>query len=189
MTRKDNHHRQTAAIMFTDMVGYTVLAQRNERLALRLLEEHRRFLRSIFPTHEGQEIKTMGDGFLVRFHSALGAVRCAIEIQKRLARQNATGKAGGQFQLRIGIHLGEVVLREGDLFGEGVNLAARLEPMAEPGGICFSQQVFDQVRRAITHPIARLEKVELKHVTRPVDLYRISLGKRHGDRTWVTQWA
>ncbi|HXI52340.1 MAG TPA: adenylate/guanylate cyclase domain-containing protein [Candidatus Saccharimonadales bacterium] len=177
MTRKDNHHRQTAAIMFTDMVGYTVLAQRNERLALRLLEEHRRFLRSIFPTHQGQEIKTMGDGFLVRFHSALAAVRCAIEIQKRLARQNATGKAGGQFQLRIGIHLGEVVHREGDLFGEGVNLAARLEPMAEPGGICFSQQVFDQVRRAITQPIACLEKVELKHVTRPVDLYRISLGK------------
>ena len=157
MTRKDNSHRKVAAIMFTDMVGYTVLAQRNESLAFRLLEEHRRFLRSIFPIHHGQVIKTLGDGFLVQFSSALAAVRCAIEIQKKLARQNETGRSAERFQLRIGIHLGEVVSCQGDVFGDGVNIAARVEPLAEPGGICFSQQVFDHVQRFITQPIARLD--------------------------------
>jgi len=113
----------------------------------------------------------------VQFPGALAAVRCAVEIQRKLARRNETGQARHRFQLRIGIHLGEVLLQDGDVFGDGVNIAARVEPMAEPGGICFSQPVFEQVRRDIQLPIARLEKVELKHVARPMDLYRISLGK------------
>jgi len=177
MPSPKTNHRQVAAIMFTDVVGYTVLWQRNERLALQLLEEHRQFLRSIFPRHEGHEIKTLGDGFLIQFATALAAVRCGIHIQKQLRRQNSRGPSGERLHLRIGIHVGEVIARHGDVFGEVVNMAARLEPMAEPGGICFSQEVFDQVHNSISEPIGHLKQVQLKHVPGLVDLYRIAIDK------------
>src|SRR5213596_3732112 len=102
--------------MFTDMVGYTALAQRNEALALELLEEHRTLLRSVFPRFNGTEIKTIGDAFLVEFHSALEAAQCAIEIQRALAKRNADAPADRQIQIRIGIHIGDVVHRGDDVY-------------------------------------------------------------------------
>src|SRR5437870_7949257 len=113
--------RKLAAIMFTDMVGYSALAQRNEALALELLEEHRRLLREIFPTFNGHEIETAGDSFLVEFASALQAARCAIEIQRALATRNISVTPARQIQLRIGVHVGDVVHRDGKLMGDGVN--------------------------------------------------------------------
>src|SRR5215831_6870324 len=104
-----HEHRKLAAIMFTDMVGYSALVERNEALALELLEEHRRLLRSIFPKHEGSEIKTIGDGFLVEFSSALAAVECGIEIQEAIAKRNSVNPPPACFQVRNGIHLGDVV--------------------------------------------------------------------------------
>src|SRR6266403_5860517 len=109
--------------MFTDMVGYTALSQRNEPLALELLEEHRRILRSIFPRFNGTEIKTIGDAFLVEFQSALEAAQCALEIQRTLAKRNADAPAERQIQVRIGVHIGDVVHRGGDVYGDGVNIA------------------------------------------------------------------
>ena len=101
--------RRLAAIMFTDMVGYTALSQRNEALALQLLEEHRRILRSIFPRFNGTEIKTIGDAFLVEFQSALEAAQCALEIQRTLAKRNHDVSSEHRVELRIGIHVGEPV--------------------------------------------------------------------------------
>jgi hypothetical protein len=106
---ENTEQRKLAAIMFTDMVGYSALAQRNEALALELLEEHRGLLRGLFPKHQGTEIKTTGDGFLVEFASALAAVRCAVEIQRALAERNQAQPAERQVRIRIGIHLGGVV--------------------------------------------------------------------------------
>src|SRR5207245_8767235 len=134
MPEADTEHRKLAAIMFTDMVGYSALAQRNEVLALELLAEHRSLLRGLFPQHQGTEIKTMGDGFLVEFASALAAVLCAVEIQQALAGRNEVQPTERQVRIRIGIHLGDVVRSESDVHGDGVNIAARLEPLAEPGG-------------------------------------------------------
>lgn len=130
------------AIMFTDRVGYSALAQRNEALALDLLAEHQRRLRPIFLAHGGREIKTTGDGFLVEFTSALRAVRCAVAIQTALVEQNASASPDRRIQARIGLHLGDVEVRDGDVFGDGVNIAARIEPLAEAGGICITGPVF-----------------------------------------------
>src|SRR5437867_9987548 len=104
--------------MFTDMAGYTALAQRNEALALELLEEHRRILRSIFPRFNGTEIKTIGDAFLVEFQSALEAAQCALEIQRTLAKRNHDVSSDRRIELKIGIHIGDVIHRDGDVYGE-----------------------------------------------------------------------
>ena len=168
--------RKLAAIMFTDMVGYSALTQRDEGLAVRLLEEHRTLLRPAFLKHQGQEIKAIGDGFLVEFASAVAAVKCAVELQEGLARRNLDAPADRQFQVRIGIHLGDVLRRGDDIVGDGVNIAARIEPLADSGGIAITQQVFDQVYNKIPETLARLGKVELKNIQRPVEVYSIILG-------------
>src|SRR3954453_2715914 len=108
----DTEVRKLAAIMFTDMVGYSALSQRDDKLALELLEEHRQLLREIFPRFHGSEIKTMGDAFLVEFGSALQAARCAIEIQRALAKRNHDVTHDRRIQLKIGIHIGDVVHRD-----------------------------------------------------------------------------
>jgi adenylate cyclase len=170
--------RKLAAIMFTDMVGYSALAQRDEGLAVKLLEEHRALLRPAFPKHQGQEIKTIGDAFLVEFASAVAAVNCAVEIQEALARRNLGAPADRQLQVRIGIHLGDVLRRGDDIVGDGVNIAARVEPLADSGGIAITQQVFDQVYNKIPEAFASIGKIELKNIQRPVEVYRIILGPK-----------
>ncbi len=167
--------RRLAAIMFTDMVGYTALAQRNETLALELLEEHRRILRSIFPRFNGTEIKTIGDAFLVEFQSALEAAQCALEIQRTLAKRNHDVSSEHRIELRIGIHVGDVVHREGDLYGDGVNIASRIQPVAGIGGICISVDVERQIHNALEARFEKLAPVELKNVEVPMDLFRIVL--------------
>ncbi len=159
MPQEGTEHRKLTAIMFTDMVGYSALAERNEELALELLEEHRRLLRSIFPKHRGSEIKTIGDGFLTEFSSAFAAVQCGIEIQEMIAKRNSVNPSQGNFQVRIGIHAGDVVHRDDDVIGDGVNIAARIEPLAEAGGICISQQVFDQVANRVAKSLRRMGQV------------------------------
>src|ERR1700738_2230662 len=107
--------RKLAAIMFTDMVGYSALSQRDDKLALELLEEHRDLLRKFFPEFNGTEIKTIGDAFLVEFQSALEAAQCAIEIQRTLAKRNHDVPAERRIEVRIGLHIGDVVHRSGDV--------------------------------------------------------------------------
>jgi adenylate cyclase len=171
MAEDATEDRKLAAIMFTDMVGYSALAQRNEALALELLQEHRRLLRSIFPKHRGSEIKTIGDGFLVEFSSALAAVECAIEIQEAIAKRNSGNPPQRCFQVRIGIHLGDVVRGDNDVIGDGVNIAARIEPLAGAGGICISQQVFDQVEKRVAKSLKRMGPVTLKNIMQPLEVY------------------
>ena len=167
--------RKLAAIMFTDMVGYSALSQRDDKLALELLEEHRQLLRKIFPQFNGTEIKTIGDAFLVEFNSALEAAQCAIEIQRSLAKRNADAPADRQIELKIGIHIGDVVHRGGDVYGDGVNIASRIEPLAGAGGICVSMDVERQIRNAVETRLEKLAPTELKNISVQMDLFRIVL--------------
>jgi TolB-like protein/class 3 adenylate cyclase/Tfp pilus assembly protein PilF len=170
-----SEQRKLAAIMFTDMVGYSALSQRDDKLALELLEEHRRLLREIFPRFHGTEIKTIGDAFLVEFNSALEAAQCAIEIQRTLAKRNADALADRQIELKIGIHIGDVVHRGGDVYGDGVNIASRIEPLAGAGGICVSMDVERQIRNAVETRFEKLAPTELKNISVPMELFRIVL--------------
>jgi TolB-like protein/class 3 adenylate cyclase/Flp pilus assembly protein TadD len=171
----DEEIRRLAAIMFTDMVGYSALAQRNDKLALELLEEHRQLLRDIFPRFHGSEIKTIGDAFMVEFASALEAAQCAIEIQRALAKRNADAPAERQIELRIGIHIGDVVHRGGDVYGDGVNIASRIQPLANAGGVCVSMDVERQIRNALETRFEKLAPTELKNISLAMDLFRIVL--------------
>jgi len=190
MPTERTEQRKLAAIMFTDIVGYSALAQKNEALALKLLEEHRQLLRTLFRKHEGTEIKTIGDAFLVEFTSTLEAICCAAEIQEALKDYDAA--ASGQsvkIQIRIGLHMGDVVYRENDVFGDGVNIASRIEPLAKPGGICLSQQVYDQVHNKFAGKFIKLGAVTLKNIQTPLNVYRLLLPWEKGRWAFANQLA
>jgi len=124
--------------MFTDLVGYTALTQADESQAMRVLDRHNALLRPFFTKFRGKEIKTIGDSFLVEFESALDATHCAVEIQRFLYDYNRSSEDSWKIVLRIGIHLGDVIHSGGDIFGDAVNIASRLQSISEPGGICMS---------------------------------------------------
>jgi adenylate cyclase len=167
--------RRLSALMITDMVGYTRLSQRNEALALRLLDEHNGIIRDSVASHGGREVKHTGDGFFVEFPSALQAVSCSIDIQRRLYERNQSISEGERFDVRIGLHIGDVVYRDGDMFGDGVNIASRIEPLALPGGVCLSQSVQAQVWNKIDRPLKSLGSKELKNVDLPMEVFRVVL--------------
>jgi adenylate cyclase len=159
--------------MFTDVVGYTLMAQANESSALERLKDHRDLIRPILAMHQGIEIKTMGDAFLVEFPSALEAVRCSVDIQQAMHDRNASLPEGRRFQIRVGVHLGDVIHEKGDILGDAVNVSSRIEPLAEPGGVCISEQVYDHVRNKLALPLQKLEGKTLKNVKLPIDVYRL----------------
>ncbi|HEV2226955.1 MAG TPA: adenylate/guanylate cyclase domain-containing protein, partial [Nitrososphaerales archaeon] len=165
--------RRLSAIMFTDMVGYTALTQSNESQALDVLERHNRLIRPFFPKFHGTEVKTIGDSFMVEFDSAMDATNCAIEIQRFLHDYNVSSRDEWKITLRIGVHLGDVVHSGNDILGDAVNIASRLQPLAEPEGICVSDQVFGQVRNKIPQALVKMVPQEMKNVRFPVDVYKV----------------
>jgi len=168
-----NGERRLAAIMYTDIVGYTSLTQRDESSTLQALEKHRSLLRPHFSSHGGREIKTIGDAFLVEFQSALDAVLCAIAVQQMMHdRKVARGEA---ISLRIGIHVGDVVENGSDILGDAVNIAARIYPLAEPGGICISDEAYKQVRNKSDLPFVSLGETPLKNVTTPIEVFKVQM--------------
>jgi TolB-like protein/class 3 adenylate cyclase/lipopolysaccharide biosynthesis regulator YciM len=167
--------RRLSAVMFTDMVGYSALTQKNESLAVELLEEHRIILRSLFGKYHGQEIDTVGDAFFVEFTNALEAVHCAIAIQQKLYERCQDFPRERWINVRIGIHAGDVIHKDHQVLGDCVNIAARMEPLAEPGGICLSEDVARQIYNKIDLPIKSLGKGELKNIKLPIKIYKVVL--------------
>ncbi|HTP53981.1 MAG TPA: adenylate/guanylate cyclase domain-containing protein [Thermoplasmata archaeon] len=165
--------RRLAAIMFTDIVGYSARVQADEKGALADLARHNDLLRPIFERFGGREIKTVGDAFLVEFPSALDAVHGAQQIQIALGDYNRSVESPRRIQIRIGIHVGDVVESNDDVLGDAVNIASRIQSLAEPGGICLTQQVVDQVQNKIEAPLVSLGPTALKNIRLPVAVYRL----------------
>lgn len=131
--------------MFTDLAGYTTLAQADERAALELVRAQEKLIRPLLVAHRGRLVKTMGDGLLIEFRNALDAIQCGVELQRRIQEGN-TEEGSRPLRMRVGIHLGDVQHRGSDILGDAVNIASRVEPLADPGGICITEQVYDQIR-------------------------------------------
>ena len=168
-------HRRLAAIVSFDVAGYSRLMGHDESGTLAALKAHRREL--IDPKiaeHEGRIVKTTGDGLLVEFSSVVDAVRCAVEVQRGMAERNAATAADRRLDFRIGINVGDIIIDGDDIFGDGVNVAARLEALAEPGGICVSRVVRDQVLDKLSFSFEDLGAQEVKNIIHPVEVYRVA---------------
>ena len=170
--------RRLAAIFAGDIAGYSRLMGADEEGTLRQLKAHRKELVDPKITeHRGRIVKTTGDGMLVEFVSVVDAVRCAVDIQRGMAERNADVPAESCIQFRIGINVGDIISDDNDIYGDGVNVAARLEALAEPGGIMVSRNVYDQVRDKLSFGFEDMGEQTVKNIARPIGVHRISLAE------------
>src|SRR5215469_5775944 len=177
--------RRLAAILAGDVAGYSRMMGADEEGTLLRLNTHRReLLEPKITEHRGRIVKRTGDGVLVEFASAVDATRCAIEIQRGMMERNAPVPQDKRLELRIGIHVGDIIIEEGDIFGDGVNVAARLEAIAEHGGVCISDDAYRQVRDKLGIAFADAGEQQLKNIVRPVRVYRAKLDE--GSATQLT---
>ena len=175
--------RKLAAIMFTDIVGFSRQMGTDEARMLRLLEVHNRIIQKAVAERHGTVIKTVGDAFLVDFPSVVNAVQCAQQIQQRLQTRNAEHEKAEQIHVRIGIHLGDIVQKDGDVFGDGVNIASRLQTLAEPDTICISQKVYEEVAKKVDlGMVVSLGKPQLKNIAERFQVYALLLEAPKGVR-------
>src|ERR1700733_13733286 len=170
--------RKIAAILVADVVGYSRLASADEYRTLSRLRGLRSdLIDPAIAVHHGRIVKRTGDGILIEFRSVVDAVRCAIEVQNGTVERNAGVARDKRIEFRIGIHLGDVVEEsDGDLMGDGVNIAARLERIAEPGAICLSEDAYRQVKGRLDLKVSDLGLTQLKNITEPVRVYALEVG-------------
>ena len=167
--------RKLAAILAADVAGYSRLMGADEAGTLARLKAHRREL--IDPKikkHGGRIVKTTGDGILIEFPSVIEAVRCAVEVQRGMVDRNADVPQDKRIEFRVGINLGDIVVEGKDIYGDGVNIAARLEALAEPGGICLSRAVRDHIRDRLPFNFEDMGEREVKNIARPLRVFRVS---------------
>jgi TolB-like protein/Tfp pilus assembly protein PilF len=169
--------RRLTAILAADVAGYSRLMGADEEGTLAQLKAHRRALLDPKITeHRGRIVKTTGDGMLVEFASVVDAMRCAVEVQRGMAERNAEVPQEKRIEFRVGIHQGDIIMDGGDIFGDGVNVAARLEGLAEPGGVCVSGRVQEDARGKLDIAFEDTGEQQLKNIERPVRVYRVRLG-------------
>ena len=171
---RERAKRRLAAILAADVAGYSRLMGADEEGTLDRLKGHRRAL--VDPKiaeYDGRIVKTTGDGLLVEFGSVVDAVRCAVDVQRKMAERNSGVPADQCIAFRIGINVGDIIIDDGDIFGDGVNVAARLEGLAEAGGICVSQGAHDQVRDKLDLIFQDMGEQQVKNIARPVRAHRI----------------
>ncbi|HEX5079344.1 MAG TPA: adenylate/guanylate cyclase domain-containing protein, partial [Geminicoccaceae bacterium] len=174
--------RKLTTILCADVHGYSRMMEEDEAATLATLRVYRDAIDALIARHRGRIFSTAGDSVLADFPSVVEAVQCAIEIQQELAGRNRSLPDARRMAFRIGINLGDVMLHDGDLYGEGVNVAARLETLAEPGGICISRMVYDQVRNKLTVGFDDLGDQSVKNISEPVQAFRVRLDGAGKDR-------
>src|SRR3954463_7696500 len=163
--------RRLAAIVAADVAGFSRLMGLDEVGTARALREHRAVTDDLVAKHGGRLVKSTGDGMLLEFPSVVDAVECAVAVQAVMARRNEGVPVDRRMLFRIGINLGDILIEGNDILGDGVNIAARLEGIAEPGGICISSSAYDQVRGKVTVEFADLGEQKLKNIERAVRVY------------------
>ncbi len=168
--------RKLAAIMAVDVVGYSRLMGEDEAGTARAVREHRQAARPLVAVRGGRIVKTMGDGLLLEFPSVVAAVECAVAIQKLMAERNADAPEDKRIVYRIGVNLGDVLIEGDDILGEGVNIAARLEGICEPGGVLISSTAYEHVRGKVDAEFVDLGETALKNIARPVRVYALKTG-------------
>lgn len=168
--------RRLVAVLAADVAGYSRLMGVDEEGTLARLKAIRKdFIDPTIAAHRGRIVKTTGDGMLVEFASAVDAARCAVEVQRGVADQNAGVPPNVRIQFRIGIHVGDIIFDDNDIFGDGVNIAARLEGIAEPGGICISDDTQRQIRGKIDLPFDDIGPQSLKNIAEPMRAWRLQI--------------
>jgi len=174
---RERVERRLAAILAADVAGYSRLIGADEEGTLERLKAVRsELVDPKIAERRGRIVKTTGDGLLVEFRSVVYAVRCAVELQREVIARNAATPAERRIEFRMGINVGDIIIEDGDIFGDGVNIAARLEALAEPGGICLSAAAHEQVRDRLDIAFDDLGEQQVKNITRPVRTYRVALG-------------
>src|SRR3984957_17978126 len=170
--------RKLAAILAADVVGFSRLAGANEdRILARLRTLRSDLIDPTIAVHKGRVVKRTGDGAIIEFRSVVDAVRCAIEVQNAMAERNSGVPEESRIEFRIGVHLGDVVEEEdGDLMGDGVNIAARLEGVAKPGAICLSEDAYRQVKGRFEIAVSDLGTTQLKNIVEPIRVYSLEVG-------------
>src|ERR1051326_740108 len=168
--------RRLAALLAADVAGYSRLIGEDEAGTLgRLKAVRARVIDPAIAEHRGRIVKTTGDGILVEFGSVVDALRCATEVQSAIAERNAAAQPESVIEFRIGINVGDIVVEDGDIFGDGVNVAARLESLAEPGGICVSSRVQEDAAGKLDLAFEDIGEQALKNIARPIRVYRIRI--------------
>jgi adenylate cyclase len=167
--------RKLAAVLAADIAGYSGLMGADEEATVRDLKGHQSVILPMIASFGGRVIDTAGDGILAEFASVLNAVNCAVAIQKTMLERNASIDPGRRMQFRIGINQGDVVCDETRIYGDGINVAARLEGIAEAGGICLSGKVYEEIQGRIDLGCEDLGAQQLKNIARPIRVYRVDL--------------
>ena len=169
-----NPKRQNTAIMFTDIVGYSAQMGKNEAAMVAKLQIHNEIMRNQIVRNRGTVIKTIGDAFMVRFRSAESAVQCALDCQKAIGEYNKSkSNPDDQFHIRIGVHMGEVIHTGTDVFGEGVNIAARIEPKADPDGIAVSDVIANAARNKVPAHFQSIGRLPMKNIANPPEWFKV----------------
>ena len=170
LTRK---RRKLSAILMADVSGFSRMMETHEERTIKLIQEFHRRTKELVDGHEGRVVDTAGDSVFGEFDSVLNAVSCAREIQQDQAAINARREPDQHVDTRIGVHLGDVVVQDYHVYGDGVNIAARLESIADPGGICISEAVYQQIQKKLDLPLEDMGFIELKNIEDPVHVYRV----------------
>jgi len=169
--------RTLAAIMITDIVGFSKDMEKDEDRTYTKLMNHNKIIRTVIGGHRGEEIKTIGDAFLVHFKSAVDAVKAGVAIQTEFRQYNKGKPEKNHIMVRIGIHVGDILIMDKDLLGNGVNIAARIEPLAEPGGICISADVYNVVKKVMSLNVINIGRKELKNIADAPEIFKVLIDR------------
>jgi adenylate cyclase len=171
--KSESQSRRLAAILAADIAGYSALVGKDEARTVRDLKEHQAAILPMIGQFGGRIIDTAGDGILAEFASVVSAVECAVAVQKIMAERNSATEQSQRMQFRIGVNVGDVIYDDARIYGDGVNVAARLEGIAKPGGICLSEDAYRQVRGKLDISISDAGEQRLKNISNPIRVYRV----------------